>query len=144
MYPHTKFGIPTSKNLGDMHWTRSGTEGRTDGRTDRRTDEMLHILAGCTIQVANLVNYNCHPQEHGNKSTYPLINSVLWFNCFQTFSNSDIFPENFVIHSISVWIIQTVNKQNTITSISISKKLAIFQHLTKVGCWLLTESAEAI
>ena len=29
MYPHTKFGIPTSKNLGDMHRTRSGTDGRT-------------------------------------------------------------------------------------------------------------------
>ena len=32
-----------------------------------------------------------------------------------------------------------------ITSISFSKKkLAIFQHLTKVGCRLLTESTEAI
>ena len=30
MHRHTKFGIPTSKNLGDMHWTRSGTDGRTD------------------------------------------------------------------------------------------------------------------
>ena len=34
MHPHTKFGIPTSKNIGDMHRTRSGTDGRTDGRTD--------------------------------------------------------------------------------------------------------------
>ena len=33
MYPHTKFGIPTSKKIGDMHRTRSGTDGRTDGRT---------------------------------------------------------------------------------------------------------------
>ena len=31
MHPHTKIGIPTSKNIGDMHRTRSGTEGRTDG-----------------------------------------------------------------------------------------------------------------
>ena len=38
MYPHTKFEIPTSKNLGDMHWTRSGTDGRTEGRTDGGTD----------------------------------------------------------------------------------------------------------
>ena len=30
MYPHTKFEIPTLKNIGDMHRTRSGTEGRTD------------------------------------------------------------------------------------------------------------------
>ena len=29
MHPHTKFGIPTSKNIGDMHRTRSGTDGRT-------------------------------------------------------------------------------------------------------------------
>ena len=28
---------------------------------------MLHHLAGATIQVANLVNYNIHPQEDGNK-----------------------------------------------------------------------------
>ena len=30
MHPHTKFGIPTSKNIGDMQRTRSGTDGRTD------------------------------------------------------------------------------------------------------------------
>ena len=29
MHPHIKFGIPTLKNLGDMHRTRSGTDGRT-------------------------------------------------------------------------------------------------------------------
>ena len=30
MHPHTKFGIPTSKNIGDMHRTRSGTDGQCD------------------------------------------------------------------------------------------------------------------
>ena len=30
MNQHTKFGIPTSKNLGDMHRTRSGTDGQCD------------------------------------------------------------------------------------------------------------------
>ena len=35
MHPHTKFGIPTLKNIGDMHRTRSGTDTRTDGRTVR-------------------------------------------------------------------------------------------------------------
>ena len=35
MHPHTKFGIPNSKNIGDMHQTRSGTDGHTDGRTVR-------------------------------------------------------------------------------------------------------------
>ena len=29
MHPHTKFGIPTSKKIGDMHRTQSGTDGRT-------------------------------------------------------------------------------------------------------------------
>ena len=30
MHPHIKFGIPTLKNIGDMHLTRSGTDGRMD------------------------------------------------------------------------------------------------------------------
>ena len=30
MHPHTKFGIPTSKSIGDMHWTRSRTDGQCD------------------------------------------------------------------------------------------------------------------
>ena len=30
MHPHIKFGIPTSKNIGDMHRTRSGTDGHSD------------------------------------------------------------------------------------------------------------------
>ena len=34
MYPHTKFGIPTSKNIGDMDRTRK-RDGRTGGRTVR-------------------------------------------------------------------------------------------------------------
>ena len=33
MYPHTKFGIPTSKNIGDMDRSR-----KRDGRTDRQCD----------------------------------------------------------------------------------------------------------
>ena len=37
MYPHTKFGIPNSKNIGDMDQTRK-RDGRTDGRTDGLTD----------------------------------------------------------------------------------------------------------
>ena len=30
MHPHTKFGIPPSKNIGDLHRTRSGTDGQCD------------------------------------------------------------------------------------------------------------------
>ena len=29
MHPHTKFGIPTSKNIGDMHRTQRWTDGQT-------------------------------------------------------------------------------------------------------------------
>ena len=32
MLPHHKFGIPTSKNIGDMHRQEAGL---TDGQTDR-------------------------------------------------------------------------------------------------------------
>ena len=42
MYPHTKFGISTSKNIGDMDRTRK-RDGRTDGRTDWRTDSAITI-----------------------------------------------------------------------------------------------------
>ena len=37
MHPHTKFGIPTSKNIGDMDRTR-----KRDGHTDGRTVRLLH------------------------------------------------------------------------------------------------------
>ena len=43
MHPHTKFGIPTSKNIGDMHRTGSGTDGLTDGRTDGGMDKAITI-----------------------------------------------------------------------------------------------------
>ena len=42
MYPHTKFEIPTSKNIGDMDRTRK-RDGRTDGQTDGRTDGAITI-----------------------------------------------------------------------------------------------------
>ena len=42
MYPHTKFGIPNSKNIGDMDRTRK-RDGRTDGRTDGLTDSAITI-----------------------------------------------------------------------------------------------------
>ena len=41
MHPHQKFGIPTSKNIGDMHRTGIGTEGLTDGRTEARPVRLL-------------------------------------------------------------------------------------------------------
>ena len=41
MYPHTKFGIPTSKNIRDMNRTQK-QDGRTDGLTDGRTVRLLY------------------------------------------------------------------------------------------------------
>ena len=35
---HIKFGIPTSKNIGDMHRTRSGTDWLKEGWMDRQCD----------------------------------------------------------------------------------------------------------
>ena len=43
MHPHTKIGIPTSKNIGDMHRTGSGTDGLTDGQTDGEMDKAITI-----------------------------------------------------------------------------------------------------
>ena len=34
---------------------------------------MLQRLAGATIQVANLVNYNCHPLEDGKNINYIIL-----------------------------------------------------------------------
>ena len=38
MHPHIEFEIPSSKNIGDMHWTVSRMDGLTDGRVDRRME----------------------------------------------------------------------------------------------------------
>ena len=61
MHPHTKFGIPTSKNIGDMHRTRSGTDGRTDGRTDGQTDgrtvRLLHASQSSFGGIKNVHMY---------------------------------------------------------------------------------------
>ena len=42
MHPHTNIGIPTSKNIGDMHRTGSGTDGLTDGQTGEWTKQLLN------------------------------------------------------------------------------------------------------
>ena len=43
MHPHTKIGIPTSKNKGDMHRTGRGTDGLTEGQTDGGMDKAITI-----------------------------------------------------------------------------------------------------
>ena len=62
MYPHTKFGIPTSKNLGDMHRIRSGMDGRTDGRTDRRTDGQCNYYMPPKVPLEHKNSKKSHVQ----------------------------------------------------------------------------------
>ena len=64
MYPHTKFGIPTSKNIGDVHGTRSGTDGRTDGRTVRLLYASQSSFGGIKIFIAFV---SCSVKQNGFK-----------------------------------------------------------------------------
>ena len=60
MYPHTKFGIPTSKNIGDMDRTRKRdgrTDGRTDGLTDGRTVRLLYASQSSFGGIKKTVKY---------------------------------------------------------------------------------------
>ena len=50
MHPHTKFGIPTSKNIGDMDRTRK-RDGRTDGRTVRLLYASQSSFGGIKITI---------------------------------------------------------------------------------------------
>ena len=43
MHPHIKFGIPTSKNIGDMHRTRSRTDGRADSVITIQTSSEVKV-----------------------------------------------------------------------------------------------------
>ena len=59
MYPHTKFGIPNSKNIGDMDRTRKRdgrTDGRTDGLTDGRTVRLLYASQSSFGGIKNMQN----------------------------------------------------------------------------------------
>ena len=60
MYPHTKFEIPTPKNIGDMDRTRK-RDGRTDGRTDRRMDgrtvRLLYASQSSFGGIKNILGY---------------------------------------------------------------------------------------
>ena len=72
MYPHTKFGIPTSKNIGDMDRTRK-RDGRTDGRTDGLTDGRTDGRTDSAITI-------CLPKFlWGHKNIQVHHQSVKWF-----------------------------------------------------------------
>ena len=65
MYPHTKFGIPNSKNIGDMDRTRKRdgrTDGLTDGLTDRRTVRLLYASQSSFggIKMSMIKKYYIH------------------------------------------------------------------------------------
>ena len=54
MYPHTKFGIPTSKNIGDMDRTR-----KRDGRTVRLLYASQSSFGGIKIgEECGIVKYS--------------------------------------------------------------------------------------
>ena len=56
MHPHTKFGIPTSKNIGDMDRTRK-RDGHTDGLTDGRTVRLLYASQSSFGGIKTLKKY---------------------------------------------------------------------------------------
>ena len=54
MDPNTKFGIPTSKNIGDMHRTRSGTDGQCDYYMPPKVSKnLLHSITFIPLQKEN-------------------------------------------------------------------------------------------
>ena len=56
MHPHTKFRIPTSKNIGDMDRTRK-RDGRTDVRMDRRTDGQCDYYMPPKVSFGGIKSY---------------------------------------------------------------------------------------
>ena len=62
MYPHTKFGIPTSKNIGDMDQTRK-RDRHTDGRTVRLLYASQSSFGGIKTIFINKITGNSllHP-----------------------------------------------------------------------------------
>ena len=60
MYPHTKFGIPTSINIGDMD------QNTKAGRTDRRSDSAFTICLPKFLRGHN---------ETGNLNTHNICDS---------------------------------------------------------------------
>ena len=57
MHPHTNFGIPTSKNIGDMHLTQSEMDGQTDrwmdGWMDGQCDNYMSSKVPLGVEKLN-------------------------------------------------------------------------------------------
>ena len=64
---------------------------------------MLHHLAGVTIQVANLVNYDCHPQLMKRK---PMTSVTSDFSNehLQNNINQNIYKERYIVGFIATVI----------------------------------------
>ena len=78
MHPHTKFGIPTSKNIGDMDRKRK-RDGRTDGLTDGQMD-------GRTVRLL----YASQSSFGGIKSAQmSVVTFILIYNGMRTVRNYD-------------------------------------------------------
>ena len=98
---------------------------------------MLHHLAGATIQVANLVNYNCHPQEDGNQA------EIL----YKALANMEIqISSNSISSRTIVWIQLKLcgisghqgNRESEIFSKSKMASMAIIQMIISnlTLCWI--------
>ena len=71
MHQHIKFEIPTSKNIGYINRTRSGTDGLTDGRTDI----VIAIKTRSEVKVKVTVTRKCYvtllnPKMHSHTKEY--------------------------------------------------------------------------
>ena len=74
MHPHTKFGIPTSKNIGDMHRTRHGTDGQA-----------VRLLYASQSSFGGIKN-NLHQQNNWKTRRDTLLHPSVLFH--------DVIPNN--------------------------------------------------
>ena len=73
MYPHIKFGIPTSKNIGDMHQTMQFLETRS---------EVKFKVTVTQLWYATLCPPKMHPHTKFEIPTSNNIRDVLWTRLF--------------------------------------------------------------
>ena len=78
MHPHIKFGIPTSKNIGDMHWTRK-RDGGTDIVITIKTKSVVKVKVTVTRKwYATLRHPKMHPHIKFGIPTSKNIGDMHW------------------------------------------------------------------
>ena len=94
MYPHTKFGIPTSKNIGNMDRTRK-RDRRTDGRTDSAITICLpkFLWGHKNIDITKATGSD-NIGARLLKLAAPFISDSLMYICNQSILNST-FPDKW-------------------------------------------------